>query len=215
MCVTFLRGREPWSLWTQASLCLQELGITGHVFLHGMHILSIIYKKKYFPWNLGRAGCPQGFTPKMPGLSYFGHRWQVCSWWWCVYTWNFKERRQKEHLHLLGLSLEEYLHGWRIIYRVCVFTVLQGQHLIRNWGLIANKCKLVQKIDKKIQDWVYSDIKGRKGKIKTNIKNDSQWNKDVSTDINAMSFYFELLSHFSLVSCFFYLHVNARNTVIA
>lgn len=36
----------------------------GHILPHSMHILSVIYKKKYFPWNLGSTGCPQGFAPQ-------------------------------------------------------------------------------------------------------------------------------------------------------
>lgn len=61
-------------------------------------------------------------------------------------------KETKVALACLGLT------SWRIFawlenyYRVCVPTVLQEKHLIRNWGLIASKYKLVslKKIDKKI-----------------------------------------------------------------
>lgn len=52
-----------------------------------------------------------------------------------------KGKKTKQHLCVLGFGVGEYSHSWRIICRVCAFTVMQAQHLIRDWGLVASKYK--------------------------------------------------------------------------
>lgn len=161
--MTCLRRREPWSLWAQASLCLQELGVTvwPRFISQYAHLAYDLEEErvslKLMKYRLSISFC----TTKCQGCPVLatGDKGEFCSGWLCVLKhhcfiqiWKLKQRWQKQHQCVLGLGLGEYLHGWRIICRVCVFAVLQAQHLIRDWWLITSKYKVVnlKQIDKKI-----------------------------------------------------------------